>query len=78
MLSNSGKAEFLNQFQNIVDGVKQAKHKVETGLSKEKKRREDLGTKLHILIEQQRKYVAAVRQLSIEFTKHETLLSQKK
>lgn len=78
MLSASGREEFLKQFQNIVEGVKQSKEKVERKLLDEKKKRDQLSATLQILIEQQRKYVAAIRQLSIECKRHEALLSEYK
>lgn len=76
MQSNSGKDEFLAQFQNIVDGVKQSKEKIERKLSEEKQRRDQLNASLQALIELQRKYVASVRQLSIECRKYEVLLAK--
>ncbi|KAF5276525.1 hypothetical protein FQA39_LY06594 [Lamprigera yunnana] len=74
--SNSGKEEFLKQLESIVKSVIQSKVKIESRLHEEKLKRDDLCNTLHGLVEQQRKYVAAVRQLSIECKKHETLLSQ--
>ncbi|XP_015834101.2 coiled-coil domain-containing protein 93 [Tribolium castaneum] len=78
VLSASGKDEFLKQFQNIVEGVKQSKEKVERKLLDEKRKRDQLSAALQVLIEQQRKYVAATRQLSIECKKHEALLAEYK
>ncbi|KAK4877554.1 hypothetical protein RN001_010060 [Aquatica leii] len=74
--SNSGKDEFLKQLELIVNGVKQSKAKIETKLNEEKFKRDELCNTLHCLVEQQRRYVTAVRQLSIECKKHESLLSQ--
>ncbi|XP_023011569.2 coiled-coil domain-containing protein 93 isoform X2 [Leptinotarsa decemlineata] len=76
MQSASGKEEFLNQFQAIVDGVRQSRQKVELKLTEEKLKRDELSSNLQSLVDQQRKYVAAVRQLSVECRKHETLLAQ--
>lgn len=76
ILSNSSKEEFLRQFQNIMEGVKNSKQKVERQVTDEKKKRDQLSSTLHVLIEQQRKYVTAVRQLSIECKKHEALLAR--
>lgn len=42
----------------------------------EKQKRDQLSHTLQGLVEQQRRYVASVRQLSIEFRKHEALLAQ--
>lgn len=56
--------------------VRQSKKKVETRLLNEKQKRDQLSQTLQGFIEQQRKYVAAVRQLSIECRKYELLLAQ--
>ncbi|KOX80325.1 Coiled-coil domain-containing protein 93 [Melipona quadrifasciata] len=76
MASTSGKEEFLKQFEAIVAGVKRNKAKVEKRCADEKNRRDALSRQLVTLIEQQRKYVAAVRQLTIECRKNEALLAQ--
>lgn len=66
----------MKQLENILDAVHQSKKKVEARLMNEKQKRDQLSQTLQGFIEQQRKYVAAVRQLSIECRKHELLLSQ--
>ncbi|XP_050450867.1 coiled-coil domain-containing protein 93 [Cataglyphis hispanica] len=76
MASSSGKEQFLKQFETIVAGVKRNKGMVEKRCTDEKNRRDALSRQLVILIEQQRKYVAAVRQLTIECRKNEALLAQ--
>ncbi|XP_076298949.1 coiled-coil domain-containing protein 93 isoform X2 [Lasioglossum baleicum] len=76
MASTSGKEQFLNQFEAIVGGVIRNKAKVEKRCADEKYRRDALSRQLASLIEQQRKYVAAVRQLTIECRKNEALLAQ--
>ncbi|XP_012137566.1 coiled-coil domain-containing protein 93 isoform X2 [Megachile rotundata] len=76
MASTSGKEQFLKQFEAIVAGVKRNKAKVEKRCADEKNRRDALSRQLVTLIEQQRKYVAAVRQLTIECRKNEALLAQ--
>ncbi|XP_076749271.1 coiled-coil domain-containing protein 93 isoform X2 [Xylocopa sonorina] len=76
MASASGKEQFLKQFEAIVAGVKRTKAKVEKRCADEKNRRDELSRQLVTLIEQQRKYVAAVRQLTIECRKNEALLAQ--
>ncbi|XP_015431156.1 PREDICTED: coiled-coil domain-containing protein 93 isoform X2 [Dufourea novaeangliae] len=76
MASASGKEQFLKQFEAIVAGVKRNKAKVEKRCADEKNRRDALSRQLATLIEQQRKYVAAVRQLTIECRKNEALLAQ--
>lgn len=62
----------------IVEGVQQSKTKVENRLKEEKNKRDGLGDALQKLIEQQRRYVAAVRQLSLECRRHEALFAQKR
>ncbi|EFN84149.1 Coiled-coil domain-containing protein 93 [Harpegnathos saltator] len=76
MASTSGKEQFLKQFETIVAGVKRNKAMVEKRCADEKNRRDALSRQLVTLIEQQRKYVAAVRQLTIECRKNEALLAQ--
>lgn len=76
MASTSGKEQFLKQFETIVAGVKRNKTMVEKRCTDEKGRRDTLSRQLVTLVEQQRKYVAAVRQLTIECRKNEALLAQ--
>lgn len=76
MASASGKEQFLKQFEAIVEGVKRNKSKVEKRCAEEKSRRDALSRQLVTLVEQQRKYVAAVKQLTIECRKNEALLAQ--
>lgn len=76
MQTPAGKEEFLKQFESILDMVRQSKRKVEASLQSEKQKRDQLSQTLQNFIEQQRKYVAAVRQLSIECRKYESLLAQ--
>lgn len=76
MASTSGKEQFLKQFESIVAGVKRNKTMVEKRCADEKGRRDTLSRQLVTLVEQQRKYVAAVRQLTIECRKNEALLAQ--
>lgn len=78
MKTSGGKEEFITQFQNILESVRQSKIKVEQKSSEVKQERDNLCLSLQTLIEQQRKYVTAIRQLSIEYRKHEALLSQKR
>ncbi|KAF7379628.1 hypothetical protein HZH68_016576 [Vespula germanica] len=66
MASTSGKEQFLKQFEAIVAGVKRNKTMVEKRCADEKNRRDALSRQLVTLVEQQRKYVVAVRQLTIE------------
>lgn len=75
VLSNSSKDEFLKQLEGIADGVHQSKMKVERKFMEEKQQRDKLSHTLQSLVEQQRRYVGAIRQLSIECKKHEELSS---
>lgn len=77
MQSSAGKEEFLKQFESIVENVKQTKIKVQNKYTEERRVRDQLSQKLLCLIEQQRRYVAAVRQLDIECRKNEMLLAQR-
>ncbi|XP_056644127.1 coiled-coil domain-containing protein 93 [Diorhabda sublineata] len=74
MMSAKGKAEFLDQFQNIVENVRQTKLKSEQKLNREKQTRDQLSAMLQGLVELQRKYVTAIKQLDLECRKHETLI----
>ncbi|KDR12439.1 Coiled-coil domain-containing protein 93, partial [Zootermopsis nevadensis] len=76
MSSTSGKEQFMKQFDAIVEGIKQNKVKVECRRSEERQRRDKLSQQLLGLVEQQRRYVAAVRQLTIECRHNEALLAQ--
>ena len=76
MASASGKEQFLKQFEAIIAGVKKNKEKVGRRCAEEKDRKYALNRQLVTLMEQQRKYVAAVRQLTIECRKNEALLAQ--
>ncbi|KAK0181460.1 hypothetical protein PV327_003746 [Microctonus hyperodae] len=76
MASASGKEQFLKQFEAIIEGVKRNKEKVAKKCEEEKDRRYNYSKKLAALVEIQRKYVAAVKQLTIECRKNEALLAQ--
>uniref|UniRef100_A0A1Y1MZ71 Coiled-coil domain-containing protein 93 n=1 Tax=Photinus pyralis TaxID=7054 RepID=A0A1Y1MZ71_PHOPY len=75
MSSSSGKNEFLKQMEFVADWFKNSKQRIESKLDEEKSKRDQLRDTLQNLIEQQRKYVVALKQLSIECRKHEALLS---
>lgn len=55
--------------------MKQSKLKVESKYVAEKEKRDALSHELQMLVEQQRRYVAAVRQLSVECKKLENISS---
>ena len=61
MASTSGKEQFLLQFEQIVEGIKQTKLKVETRRQNEKMKRDQLNETYLDLIEKQRLYYKAVK-----------------
>ena len=61
MASASGKEQFLLQFEQIVEGIKQTKLKVETRRQNEKMKRDQLNETYLDLIEKQRLYYKAVK-----------------
>lgn len=56
--------QFVKQFETIVDGVRQTKSKVSAKYEDEKTKRDALNTHLSSLVEQQRKYAAALKQFT--------------
>ncbi|GJQ70700.1 hypothetical protein Trydic_g634 [Trypoxylus dichotomus] len=76
MQSSASSEEFLNQLINIVEGVKQSKAKIENKRLEEKQKHDQLISTLQGLIDTQRRYVVAVRQLSVECKKYEMILAQ--
>lgn len=69
------KEEFMKQFESAVAAIKQNKQKAEKRRSEERNRRDKLSKQLLDLVEQQRNYVAIVKQLRIECKKNEELLA---
>ncbi|XP_014225504.1 coiled-coil domain-containing protein 93 [Trichogramma pretiosum] len=76
MSSSSSREQFIKQFELIVEGVRRNKEKLEKRRTEEICRRDALSRQLVTLMEQQRKYVAAVRQLTIECRNNELLLGR--
>ena len=68
------KEQFLKQFEAIVEGIKATKTKVKHRCDDEKAKRDGLNDLLICLMEQQRKYAATIKQLTLECQKNETLL----
>ncbi|XP_075228693.1 coiled-coil domain-containing protein 93 [Lycorma delicatula] len=66
MSSQSGKEQFMQQLDQIVDGMKQNKKKVEDVRNEERRNRDRLSAQLLTLVDQQRQYVAALKQLMTE------------
>ncbi|XP_066152519.1 coiled-coil domain-containing protein 93 isoform X2 [Euwallacea fornicatus] len=77
MESFSGKEDFLKQLHNIVEGLKQNRHKIEKQVSEEKRKRDVMAANFQSLLELQRAYASAVKQLSLECRNYETLLARK-
>ncbi|XP_075167323.1 coiled-coil domain-containing protein 93 isoform X2 [Haematobia irritans] len=73
MMTQHGREEFVQQFEQIVHGVKQTEQKVKQKLMEEKRRRDALNEELQGLLELQRQYAAAVKQLTIECQRCEEL-----
>ncbi|KAI9578160.1 coiled-coil domain-containing protein 93 isoform X1 [Glossina fuscipes] len=73
MMSSHGREEFIKQFETIVHGVKQTETKVRAKYNEEKRRRDMLTEELQGLIELQRQYATAVKQLTRECQRCEQL-----
>ncbi|XP_055919878.1 coiled-coil domain-containing protein 93 isoform X2 [Eupeodes corollae] len=74
MTTPQSREQFLKQFEAIVDGVKQTHNKVLQKCDDEKVKRDALNSQLMHLVEQQRKYAAAVKQLTRECQRCEALM----
>ncbi|KAG1680461.1 Coiled-coil domain-containing protein 93 [Nymphon striatum] len=75
--SSPGKMEqFLKQFENIVEGIKQNCIKVEKTKQTEKMKRDDLNDRYLDLIEKQRLYFKTVKDFKQECHKNEILMSK--
>lgn len=73
MMTTHGREEFIQQFEQIVNGVKQTEQKVKAKYNEEKRRRDMLNEELQGLLELQRQYAAAVKQLTKECQRCEQL-----
>lgn len=74
--SPSMREQFIRQFEGIVENVKQNKAKIEQRRNEERARRDKLNRQQVALLELERSYVAAVRQLTVECRKNAVLLAQ--
>lgn len=74
--SPSMREQFIRQFEGIVENVKQNKVKIEQRRNEERLRRDKLNRQQVALLELERSYVAAVRQLTVECRKNAVLLAQ--
>ncbi|KAI8038512.1 hypothetical protein M5D96_008412 [Drosophila gunungcola] len=68
-----GREDFIRQFESIVDGVKSAQDKVRHKYNEERMRRDELNEELQSLLELQRQYALAVKQLTRECQRCEQL-----
>ncbi|XP_022184911.2 coiled-coil domain-containing protein 93 isoform X2 [Nilaparvata lugens] len=66
MASPAAMDQFMTQFEGILHGIQQNKRKVEQKLNDEKRQRDQLSSRLLALIELQRQYVSALKQLMAE------------
>lgn len=73
MSNAQSKDQFLKQLETIVEGVKQTKVKVRNKCEDEKAKRDGLNAQLMCLVEQQRRYAAAVKQFTAECRRNEDL-----
>lgn len=76
MSSPANKEQFLKQFEQIVEGVKQNKEKVEKRKQEEKMKRDRFNDEHLDLIEKQRLYFKTVKDFKEECRKNEILLSK--
>ncbi|XP_039479792.1 coiled-coil domain-containing protein 93 [Drosophila santomea] len=76
MMSPHGREDFIRQFESIVDGVKSAQDKVRHKYNEERMRRDELNEELQSLLELQRQYALAVKQLTRECQRCEQLQLQ--
>lgn len=70
--------QFVKQFEDIVEGVRQTRVKVKNKCDEEKSKRDSLNAQLLLLIEQQRKYAAMLKQFTKECDVNEQLLNELK
>lgn len=74
MQSFNSREQFVQQFETIVDGIRNNKTKVKKKCDDERAKRDGLNAQLLCLVEQQRKYAATVKQLTAECQRNEALL----
>lgn len=76
MASQSNRDQFLKQFEQIVEGVKQNRAKVERRKQEEKMKRDELNDKVLEHVEKQRLYFKTVKDFQEECRKNEILHSK--
>ncbi|XP_061186128.1 coiled-coil domain-containing protein 93-like isoform X4 [Saccostrea echinata] len=78
MASPASREQFLKQFENIVEGIKQNKAKLEKRKQEEKMKRDQLNDQYLDLVEKQRLYFKTVKDFKEECRRNEMLLSKLK
>lgn len=78
MSTATSREHFLKQLDTIVGGVKQTRTKVRNRCEDEKAKRDGLNAQMACLVEQQRKYAAAVKEFTTECRRNEELLARLK
>ncbi|KAL1394729.1 hypothetical protein pipiens_003003 [Culex pipiens pipiens] len=73
MQTYNSREQFVQQFEQIVEGVRVNKTKVQKKCDDERAKRDALNAQLLALVEQQRKYAATVKQLTAECQRNEVL-----
>ncbi|XP_055598049.1 coiled-coil domain-containing protein 93 [Uranotaenia lowii] len=76
MQSFASRDQFVQQFEAIVEGIHTNKIKVNAKCEEERSKRDSLNAQLLALVEQQRKYAATVKQLTVECQRNDALLKQ--
>ncbi|XP_056007857.1 coiled-coil domain-containing protein 93-like isoform X2 [Ostrea edulis] len=76
MANPNTREQFLKQFENIVEGIKQNKAKLEKRKQEEKMKRDQLNDQYLDLVEKQRLYFKTVKDFKEECRKNEMLLSK--
>uniref|UniRef100_A0A182RWF8 Coiled-coil domain-containing protein 93 n=1 Tax=Anopheles funestus TaxID=62324 RepID=A0A182RWF8_ANOFN len=78
MQTPHSREQFVQQFETIVEGIRATKAKLKKKCDDEKAKRDGLNAQLLCLVEQQRKYAATVKQLTMECQRNETLMQHLK
>lgn len=78
MQSQHSMDEYITQFEQIVESIRQTKLKVKVKCDDEKSKRDGLNEILLALIEQERKYAASIKQLTRECQRNDNLQKELK
>lgn len=78
MASPASRDQFLRQMEQIVEGIKQSRMKMEKKKQENKMRRDQLNDQYLELLEKQRLYFKTVKEFKEEGRKNEMLLSKVK